>query len=98
MQWAAVFHNQEFVAEDIPFELQLLHEKLLGHQENRSFATSIITAFSHVNMVQPVNCQRAWNAELQVLPADWKKCRRELKGWNTKAEIYHDIPHSRYSL
>ena len=97
LQWAAVFHNQEFAAKDIPIPsyLEELREKLMGNQDNRLFTTSTITALSPLEPCEYgsvlVNCQpilRAWNAELQVLLADWKKCQRELKGQDTKAEIY----------
>ena len=39
MQWAAVYHDHEFAAKDIPFELKLLRKRLVGTQDNGSFAT-----------------------------------------------------------
>ena len=33
MQWAAVFHNQEFIAKDVPSKLKLLCKNLLGAQK-----------------------------------------------------------------
>ena len=95
MQWAAVFHDQEFAAEDIPFELKILREKLLGTQMDRSFATSKITAplsrtpleyGSVLSTCQPV--LRAWYLELQNLEVDWNTCQSKLRGQKTKAEIY----------
>ena len=35
MQWAAVFHDQEFAAEDIPFDLKILRGNLLGSRSDR---------------------------------------------------------------
>ena len=100
MQWAAVFHNQEFAAKDkdIPFELKILREKLLGTQSNRSFATTQITAPSSLTPLEYglvlTQCQpllRAWNLKLQGLKEDWKKCHSKLWGQATKAEIYKHL-------
>jgi hypothetical protein len=95
LQWAAVFHDGEFDGKDIPFELKLSREKLLGTQDNRSFATTEITTppsltpleyGSVLTQCQPV--LRAWYLELQGLKLGWKKCHYELRGQETKAEIY----------
>ena len=78
MQWAAVFRNQEFAAKDIPFELKILREKLLGN--NRSATTLQITApsllFSHEYGLVVAKCHpvlRAWYLELQSLRVDWNR-------------------------
>jgi hypothetical protein len=102
LQWAAVFHDGEFDGKDIPFELKLSREKLLGTQDNRLFTTTRITAPSSltplaygsvVTQCQPV--LRAWYLELQGLNEDWIKCQSKLRGresklrgQETKAEIY----------
>ena len=95
LQWAAIFHNQEFVAKKVPFELQLLRKSLLGDQNSRSFATSKITALlpltplkygSVLAICQPV--LRAWDLELQRLEIDWTNCQLALERQKTVAEIY----------
>ena len=95
MQWAAIFHNQEFAAKDIPFELKLLREKLLGDQDNRLHVTTKITALLPLRPREYgsvlANCQpllRAWDLELQVLLTDWSNCQYELEGQDIKAETY----------
>ena len=98
MQWAAVFHNQEFSTKDVPSKLEVSREKLSGTQDNRLLVTSNITALSPLEPDEYgtylVNCQpmlRAWYSELQVLFFDWKKCRRELQRRETNAEIYKSL-------
>ena len=96
MQWAAVFHDQEFAAKDIPIELKLLRDSLLGTQNDRFFTTNRITDMdpplqSHEYGSFLAKCQpllRAWYFELQGIRADWRGCQAELKGQETKAEIY----------
>ena len=95
MQWAAVFHNQEFAANDIPYGLKKLREKLLGNQDNRIFTTSKITTPS---LLRPreygsvlASCQpvlRDWYFKLEDLATHWKDCQFELEGQETKAGIY----------
>ena len=100
MQWAAVFHNQEFAAKekDIPFELKILRENLLGTQSDRSFVTTEIVDPSRLRPREcgsvVSNCQpvlRAWYMELRGLRDDWKDCLYELEGQETKAEIYKHL-------
>ena len=95
LQWAAIFHNQEFVGKKVPFELQLLRRSLLGDQNSRSFATSKITDRSTLRPSDygsvVTNCQpllRAWNSELQDIRADWMECQYALERQKTVAEIY----------
>ena len=94
MQWAAVFHNQEFVAKDVPSKLKLLRENLLGTHNDRSSTTFTITSSSlrpHEYGSVLANCRpmlRAWNSELQNLKDDWNDCQLALEGQETKAEIY----------
>ena len=98
MQWAAVFHNQELSTKEVPSKLKLLRDKLSGTQDSRSFVTSKIIALPPLEPDKYgsylVNCQpmlRAWYSELQVLLADWNKCRLELRRRETNAEIYISI-------
>ena len=95
MQWAVVFHDQEFAAKDIPFDLKILRENLLGSRNDRCLTTNEITSpsslrphecGSFVARFQPL--LRAWYWELQGLKADWKDCLYELEGQETNAEIY----------
>ena len=95
MQWAVVFHNQEFATKGIPRGLKKLREKLLGTQDNRLVTTIEITSpsslrpheyGSFVARFQPL--LRAWYWELQGLKANWKDCLYELEGQETNAEIY----------
>jgi hypothetical protein len=95
MQWAAVFHNQEFAAKDVPPKLKLLRENLLGTRYNRLWTTTEIIARipfksrEHGSVL--ANCQsvlRAWYSELEGLKADWIGCQDALEGQETKAEIY----------
>ena len=95
MQWAAVFHDQDLPAKDVPIKLKRLREKLLGTQDNRSFATTLITAPSSLSPIEYgsvlADCQpvlRAWGLKLQSLKEDWKKCQSELQRQETKAKIY----------
>ena len=95
LQWAAVFHNQEFADKDIfvPPYLKGLRENLLG--DYRSSTTLKIIDHSTLRPRDygsvVANCQpllRAWNLELQNLRADWKDCQYALEEQKTKAEIY----------
>jgi hypothetical protein len=100
LQWAAVFHDRD--SKDVPLKLKLLREKLLGTQDNRSFATTGITAFSSLTpfeygsvLTQCHPVLRAWHLKLQALREDWIKCQSKLRGresklrgQETKAEIY----------
>ena len=95
MQWAAVFHDQEFAATDVPRKLKMLREHLLGVQNDRLFATTKITSVSSLRpreygsvVAQCHPVLRAWNLELQVLGDDWNECQYKLEGQETKAEIY----------
>jgi hypothetical protein len=95
LQWAAVFHDREFAATDVPHGLEILREQLLGPQVERLFATIKITAPSSIRPYEfdsvVTQCRpvlRAWNSELQVLRDDWEKCQYKLEGQETKAEIY----------
>ena len=95
MQWAAVFHNQEFAAKDIPFELKLLCKNLLGEKNDRLSVTTKITtsqsiwSYDYGSVV--ANCHpvlQAWYGKLADLRNDWEDCQHELKGQEIKAEIY----------
>jgi hypothetical protein len=95
MQWAAVFHDREFAVTDVPRNLKILREHLLGAQNNRLFTTTQITTVlplrpreygSVVAQCRPV--LRAWNLELQALRNDWNECQYKLEGQETKADIY----------
>ena len=95
LQWAAVFHNQEFDDKNIPVPpyLKGLRENLLGN--SRSSTTREITALlplrPHKYGSVLANCQpmlRAWDLELQRLQVDWMDCELELEGQETKSEIY----------
>jgi hypothetical protein len=95
LQWAAVFHDGEFDGKNIPFELKLSRENLLGSQMHRLFTTTRITAPSSltplaygsvVTQCQPV--LRAWYLELQGLNENWEECKLKLRGQETKADIY----------
>ena len=95
MQWAAVFHDREFAATDVPRNLKMLREHLLGVQNDRSFATTKITTAPSVRpreygsvVAQCHPLLRAWNSELQFLRHDWNECQYKLEGQETKAEIY----------
>ena len=97
LQWAVVFHNQEFADKDnlVPPYLNGLRENLLGDQSNRSFATSKITnrlpLRPHVCGSVVANCRpllRAWISELQDLESDWMECQYALERQKTVAEIY----------
>ena len=95
MQWAAVYHDHEFAAKDILFELKLLRKNLLGTQDNKSFATTEITTPSSLSPLdygslltqcQPV--RRAWHLELRGIKDDWKKCQSKLRGRNIETMVY----------
>ena len=95
MQWAAVFHDQEFAAKEISFDLKFLRESLLGTQNDRLYVTSQISDSPPLECGSVVsNCHpmlRAWYMQLQGLRADWKGCLSKLKGRETKAEIYKHL-------
>ena len=95
MQWAALFHEQEIGANDIPIKLKRLREKFL--ENNRlSGTTEIInkiTLWTPRHEYGPflASCQpvlRAWYLELQDLSRLWRDCEYELNGQEMKAEIY----------
>ena len=95
MQWAAVYHDHEFAAKDILFELKLLRKKLLGTQDNKSFATTEITTPSSLSPLDYgsllTQCQpvlRAWHLELRGIKDDWKKCQSKLRGRNIETMVY----------
>ena len=95
MQWAAVFHNEEFAAKDVPSHLDIFRKKLLGNQDNRLFVTSKINDLIPLEPLEYgsvlVSCQpvlRDWYTELQRLRVDWHDCRKGLKGQEVKGEIY----------
>ena len=96
MQWAAVFHNQEFTGKDVPKKLKIfLRDRLLGTRDNRLYCTSQVISLSPLSPLEYgsvlAKCQpvlRAWYSELQTLSAEWKVLQSELKAQETNAEIY----------
>ena len=95
MQWAAVFHDQEFAATDIPSELEYLRKKLLGIRDNRLVATIDITAPSPLSPLRYgsflTQCQpvlRDWYLELRGIRADWIECQSKLHGQDLDAKVY----------
>jgi hypothetical protein len=98
MQWAAVFNNREFAAQDVPIKLKAFRENLLGTRYHRSHATvtTILEPFLTPQEYGSVLAQchpllRAWYWELRGLNGDWKKWRSKLRRQKTKAETYIPI-------
>ena len=97
MQWAAVSHDHEFAAKDIPFELKVLRDYLSGTQRH-SRLHGTVTKITYSSSLRPreygsvlADCHpvlRAWYWELQNLKADWEDLQDKLEGQETKAEIY----------
>ena len=88
MQQAAVFHDQEFVAEDIPFDLNILRENLVGSDRSSTtlqiITPSLYTPLGYGSVL--TDCQpvlRDLYFELQGLNRDWTKCQFELRGEDT---------------
>ena len=95
MQWAAVFHDRDFAAKDIPYGLKKLRENLLGDRRDRLVTTSLIIDPLPLRPLEYgsilANCQpvlRAWYSELRNLRVDWKVLQFELEGQEINAEIY----------
>ena len=93
MQWAAIFHNEEFAGKDIPIELKILRENLLGDRRERTTLEIIdplpLRPLEYGSIL--ANCQpvlRAWYFELRNLRVDWKVLQFELEGQEINAEIY----------
>src|SRR5277367_4041848 len=80
MQWAAVFHNQEFSAgKDIPSDLRALRKEVSGNRSERASATTEIALSTELEVDEYgqflVDCHpfmRDWHLSLVTLRNNWK--------------------------
>ena len=87
MQWAAVFHNQEFSAgKDIPSDLRALRKEVSGNRSERASATTEIALSAELAVDRYgqflVDCHpflRHWYLSLLSLRDNWKESQSQLE-------------------